>query len=176
LLWIVDAGGQPLEEDFGVSNESTGNGGPFMKIMAALDLSEYADFVLIKAIKTAKQQNAKMDIVVVAEDHSDTSDSAEAERDNEMSLQDATRAARSYQQKALARGVKAKVRVRSGTSAAEEIIKYQQSEKLDLIVLGRRSHAHPGTFPMGAVAQRVAAYATCTVMVVRCMEKRDLNR
>ncbi len=146
-----------------------------MKIMAALDLSDYADFVLTKAIKTAKQQNAKMDIVVVAEDHSDESDSPEWERANEKLLQDATRAALSYQQKALAQGVKAKVRVRSGKSAAEEIIKYQQSEKLDLIVLGRRSYTRRNTFPMGAVAQRVAAYATCTVMVVRCMEKRDLT-
>lgn len=134
-----------------------------MKIMAALDLSDYADFVLIKAIKIAKQQNAKMDIVVVAEDNS-----------NEKLFQDTTRAARSYQQKALAQGVKAKVRVRSGKSAAEEIIKYQQSEKLDLIVLGRRSHTHHATFPIGAVAKRVTAYATCTVMVVRCLEKRDL--
>ena len=144
-----------------------------MKIMAALDLSDYADFVLIKAIKTAKQQNAKMDIVVVAEDHSNDSDPAEWERANEKLLQDTTQAARSYQQKALAQGVKAKVRVLSGKSVAEEIIKYQQSEKLDLIVLGRRSQTDHATFPMGAVSQRVAAYATCTVMVVRCMEKRD---
>jgi nucleotide-binding universal stress UspA family protein len=144
-----------------------------MKIMAALDLSDYADFVLIKAIKTAKQQNAKMDIVVVAEDHSNESDSAESQRVNEKLFQDITRAAGSYQQKALAQGVKAKARVLSGKSAAEEIIKYQQSERLDLIVLGRRSHTRHGTFPMGAVAQKVAAYATCTVMVVRCMEKQD---
>ena len=144
-----------------------------MKIMAALDLSDYADFVLIKAIKTAKQQNAKMDIVVVAEDQSDERDSDLWERTNEKLLQDATRAARSYQQKALAQGVKAKARVRSGKSAAEEIIKYQQSEKLDLIVLGRRSQTRRATCPMGAVAQSVAANATCTVMVVRCMEKRD---
>ncbi len=144
-----------------------------MKIMAALDLSDYAGFVLIKAIKTAKQQNAKMDIVVVAEDQNDEGDPAEEGEINESRLKDATRAARAYQKKALAKGVKAKVRVRSGKSAAEEIIKYQQSEKLDLIVLGRRSHTGRSPFPMGAVAQKVAAYATCTVMVVRCMEERD---
>ncbi|MEA2113933.1 MAG: universal stress protein [Thermodesulfobacteriota bacterium] len=144
-----------------------------MKIMVALDLSDYADFVLIKAIKTAKQQNAKMDIMVVAEDHGNKGDSTDWKRVNEKLLQDATRAARSYQQKAIDQGVKAKVRVRSGKSAAEEIIKYQKSEKLDLIVLGRRSHTSPVTFPMGAVAKRVAAYSTCTVMVVRCMEERD---
>ena len=145
-----------------------------MKIMAALDLSDYADFVLNKAIKTAKQQNAKMDIVVVAEYQSNDSDSAEWQRANEKLLQDTTWAARSYQQIALAKGVKTKVRVLSGKSVAEEIIKYQKSEKLDLIVLGRRSHPRHEAFPMGAVARRVAAYATCTVMVVRCIEKRDL--
>jgi nucleotide-binding universal stress UspA family protein len=145
-----------------------------MKIMVALDLSDYADFVLIKAIKTAKQQNAKMDILVVAEDYGKEGDSADWKLVNEKLLQDATRAARSYQQTALAKGMKAKIRVRSGKSAADEIIKYQQSEKPDLIVLGRRSQtSRGGTFPMGAVAQRVAAYATCTVMVVRCMEERD---
>jgi nucleotide-binding universal stress UspA family protein len=146
-----------------------------MKIMAALDLSDYADFVLIKAIKTAKQQNAKMDIVVVAEDHSNGSDSAEWQRAKEKLLQDTTGAARFYQQKALAKGVKAKVRVLSGKSVAEEIIKYQKSEKIDLIVLGRRSHPRHAAFPMGAVARKVAAYATCTVMVVRCREKGDLS-
>jgi nucleotide-binding universal stress UspA family protein len=142
--------------------------------MAALDLSDYANFVLIKAIKTAKQQNAKMDIVIVAERCNDGSDSAERKGTNEKLFQDATRAARSYQKKAFAQGVKAKVRVFSGKSAAEEIIKHQRSEELDLIVLGRRSHTGRTTFPMGTVAQRVAAYATCTVMVVRCMEERDL--
>jgi nucleotide-binding universal stress UspA family protein len=148
-----------------------------MKIMAALDLSDYADFVLVKAIKTAKQQNAKMDIMVVAEDQCDRADSVDRERVNENLLRESIRAARVYQQKALAQGVKAKVRVCSGKSAAEEIIKYQKSEKLDLIVVGRRSHKSRAPSPMGAVAQEVAAYATCTVMVVRCMEERDrINR
>jgi len=168
------------KENFGTSNEepgthdTTGNRRLPMKIMAALDLSDYADFVLIKAIKTAKQQNAKMDIVVVAEERGKEGDPADRDLISEKRLRDATRAARTYQQKAFAQGVKAKVRVRYGKSASEEIIKYQQSEKLDLIVLGRRSHTSRATFPMGAVAQKVAAYATCTVMVVRCMEKRDL--
>ena len=142
--------------------------------MTALDLSDYANFVLTKAIKTAKQQKAKMDIVVVAEGSSNESDSAEWERIREKRLQEIIQATRSYQQKALAQGIKAKVRILSGKSVAEEIIKYQQSENLDLIVLGRRSHKDPTTFPMGAVAQKVAAYATCTVMVVRAMEKSEL--
>ncbi|MDJ0785039.1 MAG: universal stress protein [Desulfosarcinaceae bacterium] len=145
-----------------------------MKILAALDLSAYANFVLAKAIKTAKQQKAKLDIMVVAEASGEEGDAARRERADRPLLQAATRAARSYQERALAQGVTAKVRVRSGISAAEEIIKYQQAEQLDLIVLGRRSRRDWDAHPMGAVAQRVAAYATCTVMVVRCMETRDL--
>jgi len=144
-----------------------------MKIMVALDLTDYADFVLIKAIKTAKQQNAKMDIMVVVEDKSDTSVSAESKQVKEKLIKDATLAARSYQQKALGQGIKAKIRVRSGNSAAEEILKYQKLEKLDLIVLGRRSHTHNATLPIGTVAQKVVAYATCSVMVVRQMERLE---
>ncbi len=146
-----------------------------MKIMAALDQSSYAHFVLTKAIKTAKQQNAKMDIVVVAVDQWDKNDSIKHKQIKEKRIHAATLAARSYQQKALTQGIKAKVRVFSGKSASEEIIKYQQSEKLDLIVIGRRSHANQSTCPIGDVAQTVAAFATCTVMVVRCMEERDLT-
>ena len=144
-----------------------------MKIMAALDLSDYANFVLIKAIKTAKQQNAKIDIVVVAENPEDEDDSVNLEKINKKLIENSTLAARAYQKKALAQEVSAKVRVLFGKSAAKEIIKYQKSENLDLIVLGRRSYTDSKTFPMGAVAQKVAAYATCTVMVVRCMEDRD---
>lgn len=128
-----------------------------MKIMAALDLSEYADFVLKKAIKTALQQNAKLDILVVAE---------------KKRLPKAEQAVRSYRQRALDKGVKTKMRVRTGLPA-DEIIKYQKSEGLDLIVLGRRSRKIKSGNPMGAVAQKVAAYATSTVMIVRCMEDRD---
>ena len=146
-----------------------------MKIMAALDLSDYAEFVLVKAIKTAKQQRAKMDIVVVAEGGVAARDPAEGERVDPVRLDEATRAAQSYREKALTRGVAAKVRVLTGR-AAEEIIKYQQSENLDLIVLGRRSHTGRATSPIGPVAETVAAHATCTVMVVRCMERRDLDR
>lgn len=155
------------------SNETKRKGWPSMKIMAALDLSDYANFVLIKAIKTAKQQNAKLDIVVVVEEQGDGPDSVDCERTEEHLLQEADLAARFYQKKALEQGVKAKVRLLSGKSVAEAIIQYQQSEKLDLIVIGRRSRKQQGSYPIGAVAQQVAAYATSSVMVVRCMEERD---
>ena len=144
-----------------------------MKIMAALDLSEYADFVLVKAIKTAKQQNAKLDIVIVVEELTYESDSAESEQPNEKRFQDAIQAARAFQQKAITKGVKTKVRVLSCKSAAEEIIKYQKSENLDLIVLGRRSGTNQSNKPIGTVTEKVVANATCTVMVVRCMDEKD---
>ena len=154
-----------------------------MKILAALDQTEYADFVLLKAIKTAKQQNAKLDILVVAEPpdrqaHGGNDDSVSDGGANDGGAADAlleaaTAAARRYRQKARDSGLTAKMRVRAGSSPADEIIQYQRAEELDLIVLGRRSRSDAAAFPMGAVAQRVAAYATSTVMVVRCMTARD---
>ncbi len=138
-----------------------------MKILAALDQTPYADFVLTKAIKTARQQNAKLDIIVVAEDFDDMGDSADRESINKKLLRSATTAANAYQQKAQAQGCRAKIRVIEGKSAADVIIKYQQAENLDLIVLGRRSCKGLDPFPIGHVTQRVVAHATCTVMVVR---------
>lgn len=130
-----------------------------MKIMAALDRSEYAHFVLRKAIKTALQQKAKLDIVMVVDN-------------NELSVAEVTKIARSHQQAAISHGVKAKVRIFTG-KAAEEIIKYQKTEQLDMIVLGRRSHKQEPCRPIGAVVLEVATFATCTVMIVRSMEERD---
>ncbi|MBU2490204.1 MAG: universal stress protein [Proteobacteria bacterium] len=138
-----------------------------MKILAALDQTPYAEFVLTKAIKTARQQNAKLDILVVAGDFSDAGDSCGWESINGKLLEAATAAAKAYRQKALAQGIQAKIRVMQGTSPADVIVKYQQAEDLDLIVIGRRSHKGQDPFPIGPVAQRVAAHATCTVMVVR---------
>lgn len=137
-------------------------------------MSGYADFVLNKAIRTAIQQCAKLDIVIVVEVTKSSGSPREQNLVIEELIDAATRAALSYRQKALALGVeKVKIRVLKGKSAAEEIIKYQKAENLDLVVIGRRSRTCPGTSPMGTVAQRVAAFATCTVMVVRCMDRES---
>ncbi|GAB4345473.1 MAG: universal stress protein [Desulfobulbaceae bacterium] len=144
-----------------------------MKILAALDISDYAQFVLAKAIRTARQQDAKLDIMVVVEEESEVQAPGAKKKSADELLEEANRAARSYLERAQAQGVHAKARVRSGRSAADEIIRYQQAEQLDLIVLGRASPGHKSDSPMGPVARRVTENATCTVMVVRCMEKRD---
>ncbi|MEW5735967.1 MAG: universal stress protein [Thermodesulfobacteriota bacterium] len=138
-----------------------------MKILAALDQSPYAEFVLNKAIKTARQQNAKLEIMVVAEKLGDGREAFDLAEVNTKLEESAVAAANAYQRHAEAQGMPAKIRPASGPSAAETIIAYQKAENLDLIVLGRRSHKNRDPFPMGHVSQRVAAHATCTVMIVR---------
>ena len=140
-----------------------------MKILAALDHSAYAGFVLHKAIKTARQQGAKMDIVVVVEEPPGAGDAVARAETEAMRRQAATRTARAYRQRALDRGVAAKSRVLCGPSAAEEIVRYQRAEDVDLVVVGRRARSGRGPVPMGPVARAVVADATCTVMVVRAM-------
>lgn len=138
-----------------------------MKVLAALDQSSYAEFVLNKAIKTARQMNAKLEIMVVAEivgDGWESFDTAEVNRQMEES---AEAAALAYRKLAREKGMPAKIRLASAASPAEAVIDYQIAENLDLIVLGRRSHKNRDRFPMGQVSQKVAAHATCTVMIVR---------
>ncbi len=138
-----------------------------MKILAALDQTQSAQAVLAKAIKTARQQNAKLEILVVAENFADVGDVFDYGNVNERLLESAKAAAKGYKEQALAQGVRAKALVASGPSPADSIVKHAEDENLDLIVLGRRAKKGLDRFIIGSVAQRVVAHAPCSVLVVR---------
>lgn len=163
--WFIPAGGilHPAESPIPLPGQRRET----LKVLAALDQSAYAEFVLNKAIKTARQMNAKLEIMVVAEKVGDGWESFDLSAVNAQMEESAEAAAVAYRKLAKAKEMPSKIRVASGASAADEIIRYQKAENLDLIVLGRRSHKDRDIFPMGHVAQRVAAHATCTVMIVR---------
>jgi nucleotide-binding universal stress UspA family protein len=50
---------------------------------------------------------------------------------------------------------------------APEILRTAQDQAADLIVLGARGQTRGGPFRVGAVAQKVVKYATCSVLLVR---------
>jgi nucleotide-binding universal stress UspA family protein len=131
-----------------------------MKILAALDQSAYADFVLLKAMKTAKQQNAKLEIMVVAE-------RADTEEENNRRRHAARECAGRARKKAEEWGIRTKALALLADSAAEALIQRAAEENLDLIVAGRRSKKGLDRFPMGSVSARLAAHAPCSVLIVR---------
>lgn len=54
-------------------------------------------------------------------------------------------------------------------NAAEEILKFAEKEYIDLIILGHlgKGAAAGGGFPIGSVAQKVAAFSKCPVLIVK---------
>ena len=138
-----------------------------MKILAALDQTLSGEAVLRKAVKTALQQNAKLEIMVVAENFSDVGDVLDPGDVNEKLLNSARQAAEKYRKLAQTLGVSAKIIVESGVSPADIIVKRAEKENLDLIVLGRRAKKGLDRFLIGSVANKVVAYAPCSVLVVR---------
>lgn len=64
-------------------------------------------------------------------------------------------------------GLKAQTRVEVGASPADNIVKYAEESKTDLIVMGHGGITGPNRFLIGSVAGRVVAHAPCSVMVVR---------
>jgi len=50
---------------------------------------------------------------------------------------------------------------------AEEIIKYAADNQIDIIVLGHLGKSAASGFGIGSVAQKVAAFAKCSVLIVK---------
>lgn len=63
-------------------------------------------------------------------------------------------------------GAQVRLAVRFGHQA-DEILATAQEQDADLIVIGARGRTRAGLFRMGDVAQKVAKYASCSVLVAR---------
>ncbi len=63
-------------------------------------------------------------------------------------------------------GIQAQGEVVEGL-AADEIIKFARVHKSDLVVIGSVGPAHPGSFLLGRVSERVAYAAPCPVLIIR---------
>ena len=138
-----------------------------MKILAALDQTTSGQAVLEKAATMAKQNEAQLEILLVAENFSDIGDVFNAGDANQKLLNNAKNAGENYRKAAEALGVAAKVSVESGVSPADIIVKKAENESFDLIVLGRRAKKGLDRFLIGSVATKVTAYAPCSVLVVK---------
>ncbi|MBI5844048.1 MAG: universal stress protein [Deltaproteobacteria bacterium] len=138
-----------------------------MKILAALDQTTSGQTVLEKAVDMARQQDAQLSILLVAENFSDIGDVFDPGEVNQKLITSAREAGEKYRKAAEALGVSVKVMVESGVSPADVIVKAAETAKADLIVLGRRTKKGLDRFLIGSVASKVVAHAPCSVLVVR---------
>ena len=51
--------------------------------------------------------------------------------------------------------------------AADAIVRYAESEKMDLVVVGHHGHSRIARFFLGSTSERVGEHSPCTVMIVK---------
>jgi nucleotide-binding universal stress UspA family protein len=51
--------------------------------------------------------------------------------------------------------------------AADAIVRYAESEAVNLVVLGQHGHSRIARFFLGSTTDRVSEHAPCTVMIVK---------
>ncbi len=138
-----------------------------MRILVALDQSDFAATVLDKAIALAKQQGASMTIMTVAEDFMDIGDYMDTTTVTDKLFNAAKTAAEGYVAKGKAAGVETSIIVEQGVSPADLIISQAENGKFDMIVMGHQGKKGLSRFLIGSVASRVVAHAPCSVLVIR---------
>lgn len=136
-----------------------------MKILVPVDNSEFAFKALAKAIEMAKEEGAELTLMSVALEFLDVEEIPihYMEKFKNQAIR-AVNKAREVVEKG---GLKPQTRVEVGASPADNIVKYAEESKTDLIVMGRRGMTGLDRFLVGSVAGRVVSHAPCSVLVVR---------
>jgi nucleotide-binding universal stress UspA family protein len=136
-----------------------------MKILVPLDSSEFSLKALERAIDIAKKEGGDLVLMSVALDFRDVEEIPL--RYVDRLKQQAMRAVDVGKEIVEKAGLKPEIRVETGVSPADNIVKCAEEINAGLIVIGHRGIAGFGRFLVGSVAARVVAYAPCSVLVVR---------
>lgn len=136
-----------------------------MKILVAMDNSDFSKKALKTAMHLAKLENASLSVLTVAPVFGDFDELPPSLMDR---LKAETQAVADNTKAILAdAGVSADVSVEQGVSPAENVVKFAAEFGIDLIVLGHRGRGDVEKFLMGSVTERVVAHAPCSVYVVK---------
>lgn len=139
-----------------------------MKILAAIDQSEYATLVLAKAMKLAAQEGAELTALTISNAPFTNLYLGEIsgeflDRMREGVQKTVSRA----REEARTAGAKVDVVVEESPSAADAIVKYAEKNKIDLIVIGNKGAGAVERFLIGSVSSQVVTHAPCSVLVVK---------
>jgi nucleotide-binding universal stress UspA family protein len=136
-----------------------------LKILVALDNSDYAFKALRKAVDMAKKENAELTIYSAYSVLPDVEGfSLEPRELLVQRAKDIVARGKAIAEKA---DVFAKTFVESVYSPADDIVRYAERNNIELIVLGHKSRSGLERLLVGSVAVKVVTYAPCSVLVVR---------
>lgn len=139
-----------------------------MKILAALDQSDYATLVLKKALDTAGKEGA--DLVALTVSTAPFTNLYLGEIPGEY-LEKSRAVMRESVQKVKdqVKSTKTNVEVvvEEAPSAADAIVKYAEKNNIDLIVIGNKGAGAVARFLIGSVSSQVVTHSPCSVLVVK---------
>lgn len=139
-----------------------------MKILAAIDQSEYATLVLGKAIQLAEQQGAHLTVLTVSNAPYTNLYLGEIPGEYLEKMRKGMQKAVS-RAKEQSQGAHAEVDVvmEENPSPANCIVNYAEKKGMDLIVIGNKGAGAIERFLIGSVSSQVVAHAPCSVYVVK---------
>lgn len=138
----------------------------FDRILVAIDGSPPSEKALVAAVDLAAHYKADLTAISVAEVPAVVGmvDEVDELRQNaEEQLRQIGEAAVEF---ARSRGVALRSVVVRG-HAADAIVRYAESEGVNLIVLGQHGHSRIARFFLGSTSDRVSEHSPCTVMIVK---------
>lgn len=139
-----------------------------MKILVALDQSEYSALVLKKALDLAAMEGAELTALTVSSAPFNNLYLGEVSG----SFLDKVRAGMEDSVDRIKEQVKAanadvKIVVEESPSAADAIVNYAEKNGIDLIVIGNKGAGAVERFLIGSVSSKVVTHAPCSVLVVK---------
>ena len=138
----------------------------FNKIMVALDGSAASEKALAAAVDLAVRYKAEITAVSVAEvpEVVGMVDEVEEIREGtEKHFRQIGQAAVDY---AKSKGVPLRSVVLRG-HAADALVRYAETEGMNLVVIGQHGHSRIARFFLGSTSDRVSEHCPCTVMIVK---------
>ncbi|TVM19289.1 universal stress protein [Oceanidesulfovibrio indonesiensis] len=140
-----------------------------MKILVALDNSDFAKRVLEKALQVAKTtEGATLTAINVVNFTPYFLNVGEMPPDVQKNIRAHADKLTSWaKEQAQAQGLTMDTAVEESYSPADAIVKYAEKNKFDLIVIGHKGASAIERFLVGSVAVNVVSHAHCSVLVVR---------
>jgi nucleotide-binding universal stress UspA family protein len=136
-----------------------------MKIMSALDSSDYAFKALRKAVDMAKKENAELTIYSVYSDMLELEGVSMNLRETlAQRAEEIVARGKAFAEKA---DVFVKTVTESGSSPADNIVSYAERNNIEMIVMGHKSRTGLERLLVGSVAVKVVTFAPCSVLVIR---------
>jgi nucleotide-binding universal stress UspA family protein len=139
-----------------------------MKILAALDQSNYAKLVLKKALEITAKNDAELTVLTISTAPFNNLYLGEVSGELLKKIRhNIEEAAQQIKEQVKAANAQVDVLVQESPSPADAIVEYAEKNGIDLIVVGNKGAGAVERFLIGSVSSKIVSHSPCSVMVVK---------